>query len=265
MSLGASAGRRDGIHGPIHGFACTETTRHVLVCACRRAARAPTRVTAAIRANDRGRHRASDASSAPAAAIMGRAIVAPRLGTWPRLKTSRATQGMAHRLAAHGPPSAPWEVEGPQSHIPISVLPDTNGGTHRTRRCCHRVSWGALARKALAYKHLQRPLPRPAAPGCARPGAARRDRRAGRLKAAGSGERPWAPSTTREHPVRHIAACATHEGQQGQCAWAGCTPCQHRSETLRGDRPSRLALRGPVRLLQLVDVGQPQDAGDILP
>src|SRR4029453_9310417 len=122
MSLGASAGRRDCIHGPIHGFACTETTRHVLVCDCRRAARAPTRVTAAIRANDRGRRRASDASSAPAAAIIGRAIVAPRLGTWPRLKTSRATQGMAHRLAAHCPPSAPWEVEGPQRHIPISVL-----------------------------------------------------------------------------------------------------------------------------------------------
>ena len=46
LSLGASAGRRDSIHGPIHSFARTEKTRHCLVHACRRAANTPTRVAA---------------------------------------------------------------------------------------------------------------------------------------------------------------------------------------------------------------------------
>jgi hypothetical protein len=46
VSLGASTGRRDCIHGPIHGFARSEQTRHCLVRACRRAAKTPTRVAA---------------------------------------------------------------------------------------------------------------------------------------------------------------------------------------------------------------------------
>src|SRR5215469_2156964 len=83
LSLGASAGRRDSIHGPIHSFARTEKTRHCLVYACRRAANTPTRVAAF----EEGQRISSDASSAPAAAMMGSAIFAPSIRTWPRLKT----------------------------------------------------------------------------------------------------------------------------------------------------------------------------------
>jgi hypothetical protein len=128
----------------------------------------------AMKANDRGRRRSLDASSAPPAAMLGSATFAPMLGTWPCLQTSSATRGMARRWAARCPTSARWEASGPQSHIHISVLPDNECGMHSTRMLRHLGSWCAFVREALEYKKMQRPLPLPTAPAGASAGRAGR-------------------------------------------------------------------------------------------